>query len=110
MENGETTSEAATRETFEEAGAQIILDAPFAMVSIAHINQANLFYRGRLATAQHSAGEESLEVILARPEDIPWKEIAFRSVTHCLERYLQDLERGRFDFHESTLGPLISPS
>jgi ADP-ribose pyrophosphatase YjhB (NUDIX family) len=106
MENGETTAEAATRETFEEAGAKIIIDAPFAMVSIAHINQVHLFYRGRLATADHAAGEESLEVCLVRPADIPWSDMAFRSVTHCLERYLDDVARGCFGFHETSLGPL----
>jgi ADP-ribose pyrophosphatase YjhB (NUDIX family) len=106
MENGETTAEAATRETFEEAGAKIIIDAPFAMVSIAHINQVHLFYRGRLATADHAAGEESLEVCLVRPADIPWSDMAFRSVTHCLERYLDDAARGCFGFHETSLGPL----
>ena len=106
MENGETTAEAATRETFEEAGADIIVDAPFAMVSIAHINQVHLFYRGRLANETHAAGEESLEVGLVLPEDIPWKDMAFRSVTLCLERYLEDMSQGRFGFHESTLGPL----
>ena len=104
MENGETTAEAATRETFEEAGAQIIVDAPFAMVSIAHINQVHLFYRGRLATADHAAGEESLEVCLVKPADIPWKDMAFRSVTHCLERYIDDVARGCFSFHETALG------
>jgi ADP-ribose pyrophosphatase YjhB (NUDIX family) len=105
MENGETTSQAASRETFEEAGAKIIVDAPFAMVSIAHINQVHLFYRGRLATAEYAAGEESLEVVLAKPDEIPWKDIAFRSVTHCLERYLDDLENGQFGFHEAVLDP-----
>jgi ADP-ribose pyrophosphatase YjhB (NUDIX family) len=106
MENGETTAEAATRETFEEAGAKIIVDAPFAMVSIAHINQVHLFYRGRLATADHAAGEESLEVSLVLPDNIPWQDMAFRSVTHCLERYLDDVARGCFGFHETTLGPM----
>jgi len=105
MENGETTSEAASRETLEEAGANIIVDAPFSMVSIAHINQVHLFYRGRLATAEHAAGEESLEVALVKPEEIPWNDLAFRSVTHCLEHYLEDLERGHFAFHETALGP-----
>ncbi len=28
MENGETTAQAATRETFEEAGASVLIDAP----------------------------------------------------------------------------------
>lgn len=106
MENGETTAEAASRETHEEARARIIIDAPFAMVSIAHINQVHLFYRGRLATADYSAGEESLEVALLRPEDIPWSDIAFRSVTHCLEHYLADVTQGHFGFHETALLPL----
>ncbi len=110
MENGETTAEAACRETLEEAGAQIIVDAPFTMVSIAHINQVHLFYRGRLATAAHAAGEESLEVTLTRPEDIPWNEISFRSVTHCLERYLADRAQGHFGFHETALSPVTRPA
>ena len=109
MENGETTAEAACRETHEEAGARIIIDAPFAMVSIAHINQVHLFYRGRLATADYSAGEESLEVALMRSEEIPWQDIAFRSVTHCLERYLADVAQGCFGFHETSLPPLGRP-
>lgn len=109
MENGETTSEAASRETLEEAGAKIIIDAPFAMVSIAHINQVHLYYRGRLATADHAAGEESLEVVLAKPDEIPWAELAFRSVTQCLEYYLADLEHGHFGFHETALAPMDLP-
>lgn len=106
MENGETAAEAACRETHEEAGARIIVDAPFAMVSIAHINQVHLFYRGRLATADFWAGDESLEVALLRGDEIPWGDIAFRSVTHCLEHYLEDAAQGQFGFHETALGPL----
>ena len=106
MENGETTVQAACRETHEEAGARIVVDAPFAMVSIAHINQVHLFYRGRLATPEYSAGEESLEVSLVHPSEIPWQEIAFRSVTHCLERFLDDMRRGNFGFHETELAPV----
>ena len=106
MENGETTAEAACRETHEEAGARIIVDAPFAMVSIAHINQVHLFYRGRLATPEHAAGDESIEVALLQADDIPWGKIAFPSVTHCLEHYLKDSAQGSFGFHETALGPL----
>lgn len=105
MENGETTAQAACRETLEEAGAQIILDAPFAMISIAHINQVHLFYRGRLATPAYSAGEESLEVELFREEEIPWQTLSFRSVTLCLERYLNDRKSGHYSFHEAALPP-----
>jgi 8-oxo-dGTP pyrophosphatase MutT (NUDIX family) len=107
MENGETTAQAASRETMEEAGASIILDAPFAMVSIAHINQVHLFYRGRLATPAYAAGVESLEVLLLNEEDIPWQDLAFRSVTLCLEHYLADRASGTYGFHEAELTPLV---
>ncbi|HEX6735475.1 MAG TPA: NUDIX hydrolase [Azonexus sp.] len=105
MENGESTAAAASRETHEEAGARIIIDAPFAMVSIAHINQVHLFYRGRLATPDYSAGEESLEVALFAPHEIPWTELSFRSVSLCLEKYLDDRKRGHYAFHDAELAP-----
>ena len=105
MENGETTAEGAFRETLEESGARVTIDAPFAMISIAHINQVHLFYRGRLISPDYCAGEESLEVALLSPEEIPWQDLAFRSVSLCLERYLADRARGDFAFHETELRP-----
>jgi ADP-ribose pyrophosphatase YjhB (NUDIX family) len=106
MENGESTGQAATRETREEAGAEVDLDAPFALINIPHINQVHLFYRGRLQTPAYSAGEESLDVLLLPPSEIPWKELAFRSVALCLEHYLLDRERAVFGFHEANLYPI----
>ncbi len=109
MENGESTAAAASRETLEEAGAHIIIDAPFAMISIAHINQVHLFYRGRLASPEYSAGEESLAVELFAPADIPWPQLSFRSVSLCLERYLADRRQGHYAFHEAELAALAPP-
>lgn len=106
MENGETTAQAAQRETQEEAGADVEVQAPFAMVNIPHINQVHLFYRGHLRSPVFAAGDESLEVRLLAPSDIPWRELAFRSVTLCLERYLADRENARYGFHEADLDPL----
>ena len=106
MENGETTAEAAARETYEEAGARISIDAPFALISIAAINQVHLFYRARLTDPDYAAGEESLEVALVEPEEIPWDDLAFRSIAECLQRYLDDRSKGNFAFHETTLEPL----
>lgn len=106
MENGETTTQGAARETEEEAGAQVTIDAAFALFSIAHIHQVHLFYRGRLPSASYLAGIESLEVGLFLPEDIPWDALAFRSVKLCLKHYLGDRQRGAFGFHEAELSPL----
>lgn len=106
MENGETTAEAAARETLEEACAQVIVGKPFAMVNVAHINQVHLFYRGHLATPDFAPGEESLETSLVTEADIPWEEIAFRSVALCLRRYFEDRAKGHFGFHTADLPPL----
>ena len=91
MENGESTAQAAIRETREEAGAEVAVDAPFALINIPHINQVHLFYRGRLLAPDFSAGEESLEVFC---------------VMLCLERYLDDRAQSAFGFHEADLSPL----
>ena len=105
MENNETTSQGAFRETLEESGAHTIIDAPFCMVSIAYINQVHLFYRGRLNSPAFAAGEESLEVALLAAEDIPWGDLAFRSVAICLKHYLVDRSKDCFGFHEANLEP-----
>lgn len=106
MENGETTLQGAQREAAEEAGASVRVDAAFAMISIAHINQVHLFYRGQLSGGIYSAGQESLEVALLARQHIPWQKIAFRSVRYCLERYFSDRDNGAFAFHETALLPL----
>lgn len=106
MENGETTREAAARETLEEAGAEIVIDAPFSMVSIAHINQVHLFFRARMTSPNFSAGTESLEVALLAADEIPWDTLAFRSVTHCIRQFIEDNAKGTYSFHETSLPPL----
>ena len=64
MENGETTAEAASRETLEEAGARIELLDLFSLLNVAHVHQVHLFYRARLCDLDFAAGVESLEVRL----------------------------------------------
>lgn len=108
MENGETTAEAAARETLEEACADVSVGEPFAMVNIPHINQVHLFYRGHLPAPDFGAGDESLETALFAESDIPWDELAFRSVSLCLKRYFEDRSKGHFGFHTADLLP-ISP-
>ncbi|MFT3849344.1 MAG: NUDIX hydrolase [Propionivibrio sp.] len=106
MENAESTAQAAMRETFEEACARVDIDALFALVSIPGIDQVHLFYRGHLRDAQHAAGPESLETALFREDEIPWGQLAFRSVEYCLRAYLADQHAGSFGFHETELPPL----
>jgi ADP-ribose pyrophosphatase YjhB (NUDIX family) len=105
MENGESTTQAALRETHEEACARVAIDDLFALVNVPHINQVHLFYRGRLLDTDFAAGAESLETALFSEEDIAWPELAFGSVARCLAAYFADRRAGRFRFHEEDLAP-----
>jgi hypothetical protein len=55
--------------------------------------------------AQFAAGIESLDTALFAEDDIPWDDLAFRSVTLCLKAYFADRKAGRFTFHEDDLLP-----
>jgi ADP-ribose pyrophosphatase YjhB (NUDIX family) len=105
MENGESTEQAARRETLEEACARVGIDALFMMISIPHIDQVHLFYRARLNDTDFAPGSESLETALFSESEIPWDTLAFRSVTQCIKTYFADRRTGSFDFHESVLTP-----
>jgi ADP-ribose pyrophosphatase YjhB (NUDIX family) len=48
MENGETTEQAAMRETWEEAGARIEILGLYSIFSIPHISQVYMLFRGEL--------------------------------------------------------------
>ncbi len=99
MENDETTAQAAARETQEEAGASIEMGEPFTLISVPRVNQVHLYYRARLRSLEFKAGEETLEVALMDEGQVPWKEIAFRTVGLTLKHWFADRSRGTFQFH-----------
>ena len=99
MENSETAAQGAARETLEEAGARVELGAPFSMISVPRVNQVHLFYRARVLDLDFKPGEESLEVALFAEPELPWKDIAFRTVGLTLKFWLSDRKAGRFAFH-----------
>lgn len=103
MENNETCGEAAIRETAEEAGARIALGPMFTFVDLPHISQIHIIYRARLLDLDFQPGEESLEATLMGEEQIPWDEIAFRSVSYTLKAFFEDQRRGLFDLHTTSL-------
>ena len=105
MENGETVTDGALRETREEAGADVKDLRPYTLYSIRHINQVYLIFRAELIGESFQAGVESLEVKLYDPEDIPWDLLAFRAIKATLQCYVQDLAAGKFDFHIGNIAP-----
>lgn len=106
MENAETVAEAAARETREEACARVELGEMFTMISVPHISQVHVIYRARLLDLDFAPGEESLDVALFGEADIPWEQIAFRTVAMTLRHFFADRARGNFGTHvESVVLP-----
>ncbi len=103
MENNETCGDAALRETLEEAGARVELGPMFTFVDIPHISQIHIIYRARLLHLDFDPGEESLEAVLMHETEIPWDEIAFRSVDYTLKCFFADRRRGHFELHSTSL-------
>ena len=104
MENNETTSEAAVRETEEEAGADIEIGELFTLLNVAQVHQVHLFYLARLRSLEYQAGIESLEVKLFAQGDIPWDELAFPTIRTTLELFFANSAQvretgGPFRFH-----------
>lgn len=90
MENGETTAEAAMRETLEEACARVRDLKLYTLFDLPHISQVYLFFRAELIDLDFAAGDESLEVRLFHERDIPWSELAFPTVGRTLECFFAD--------------------
>ena len=107
MENGETTAEAATRETLEEANARVAIGDLYSMYSLPYINQVHLLFRAKLLDTDFAPGQESLEVRLFAEAEIPWDEIAFRPIKFSLEHYFADRRKGHFGFH---MGEIDAPT
>jgi ADP-ribose pyrophosphatase YjhB (NUDIX family) len=103
MENDETVEEAALRETLEEANARVEIVSLFSLVSLPHINQVYMLFRGRLLDLDFSAGQETLEARLFSERQIPWDELAFSSIRRTLELYFRDREAGCYGTHTGTI-------
>jgi len=87
----------------EEAQAQVECISLFAVLSLPHIGQAYLVFRGPMRSLDFGVGEESLDVQLFSLAAIPWGEIAFPVVKEALRRYVDDMTRGVFQVHVATL-------
>ena len=109
MENGESVGQGAMRETIEEAGANIILGPIFTMIDVIHVHQVHVFYRAELINTTFDPGIESLEVQLFKQAEIPWSDLAFRTVSMTLKHYFEDRARGVYSLHTDVI-PAAMPA
>lgn len=103
MELDETTSQGAARETDEEAGADIEMGRLFSVISVPRVAQVHLFYCARLRSEILNPGYETIEARLFQPADIPWDELAFRTVSVTLQLFLEDRAAGCIQVHNIDL-------
>ncbi len=103
LENGETLAAGALRETLEEANARVVIDSLYTVISLPHISQVYVMFRSTLGDLDFGPGTESLEVALFHEDDVPWDQLAFRTITRTLRRYFLDRKLGDFSVHVSTI-------
>jgi ADP-ribose pyrophosphatase YjhB (NUDIX family) len=99
LELGESIEEGARRETDEEAGARIELQGLFTLLNVVPVGQAHFFYRARLLDTRFDPGPETLEAQLFAEHEVPWDQLAFRTVRETLKHFFADRAAGRFELH-----------
>jgi len=103
MENGETLAAGAVRETLEEANARVDVGQLYTVISLPQISQVYMVFRAQLVDLDFGPGPESLEVRLFREDEIPWEEMAFRTIVRTLRNYFLDRKLGAFPTRVSVL-------
>ncbi|CAN6167930.1 unnamed protein product [Urochloa humidicola] len=110
LEVGESAAEGASRETMEEACADVEIVSPFAQLDIPLIGQSYIIFRARLKTPNFSPGPESLECALFSLDDIPFDSLAFSSIIVTLRMYTEDVKSGSIKFHYCTINKRLGAS
>ena len=99
LELGESTAEGALRETVEEAGARVEMQALFSVLNVVRVGQVHFFYRARMLDTSLDPGPETIEARLFREDEVPWDELAFRTVRLTLEHFFEDRRNGHYGVH-----------
>lgn len=105
MENGETLEQGALRETFEETRSEPTIKQLLSIVSLPHFNQVHCFYLAEMTTPDYQLTPESTEISLFSRHEIPWDELAFRTVKATLEHYLEHASHDVLPILDSTILP-----
>ena len=107
MENAETLEQAAMRESMEEARANVRLEQLYTVFSLPHVNQVYMMFRATLLDEHFGAGPESLEVQLFEEAQIPWQQLAFKTIYYTLKYFFEDRRKGEYIFrsHQIDRGP-----
>jgi ADP-ribose pyrophosphatase YjhB (NUDIX family) len=103
MELGESMAQGALRETQEEAGAQIALGKLYTAIDIPQVDQVHVYFLAEALGPELDPGPETLEARWYGLDEIPWDNLAFRSVSTTLKHYIHDRSHGHFEMHHYSL-------
>ena len=111
MEEGESIVEAIRREAQEEALADLEVEALLGLYDIPHRSQVQIFHRARLTSPEVGAGPESFEDALFAWDKIPWKQLAFHSVSWSLVQFAESrLKTGFAPYGNPPGGGWVGPA
>jgi 8-oxo-dGTP diphosphatase len=88
VDAGESMTDAAARETWEEVRLKVAIDSLVGVYSYAGISSVIIVYEATVLEGIPRAADEALEVQLFALNEIPWEEIAFPSTRDALRDYL----------------------
>lgn len=88
VDRGEQVTAAAVRETLEEVNLRVGISGILDAYSFPGSPVVVIVYAAEVLGGQLVAGDESLEVRVFAPEDLPWDELAFDSTRAALRAYV----------------------
>jgi len=89
VDRGEVVTRAAVRETLEECGLDTTLEGLVGVYSYPGKTEVIVVYKGQRVGGRLAPGDETSEVGLFTPGQIPWDEIAFQSTEDALKDYFR---------------------
>lgn len=96
LELGETVSDAAVRETFEEIRLPVKPGHMIGLYSYRDAGVVTVVYEGRAARGKKpSVTPEAIEVRAFKYSEIPWKDLAFRSTRDALKDWARRTKNGK---------------
>ena len=104
MENGESTSEGAARETMEESCARLENLEMYRVLNVPRTNQVHIFFKADLPEPEFQTTPESSEVKLVRFDEIPWSQLAFPTVYRALQDFVEDWPTQKFEAKMHDIG------
>jgi 8-oxo-dGTP diphosphatase len=100
VDRGETTSDAAIRETKEEVNLDVRLLSLLDVYSYAKSSVIVVVYTAEIVGGELKAGDEALEAKAFAPDVVPWSELAFPSTFEALRAYVRSNFRLKLDLSE----------